>query len=106
MMRITRRSGLLGGLLLALSRRRAAADDAGLGSLFTQAGSARTIGAAYLRAYPDAALTARSWPVASLARADVAARVSNDFANGRVVMVEGWMLSQTEARLCALAQLS
>lgn len=28
-----------------------------------------------------------------------------DFANGRIVNVQGWILSETEARLCALAAL-
>ncbi|WP_046865779.1 hypothetical protein [Microvirga massiliensis] len=30
----------------------------------------------------------------------------NDFAEGRTVMVDGWVLSETEARLCALAALA
>ena len=36
-------------------------------------------------------------------RAAMQARQRDDFANGRTVNVAGWMLSQTEARLCALA---
>ena len=31
----------------------------------------------------------------------VPARVAEDFAAGRVVSVDGWQLSETEARLCA-----
>ena len=57
---------------------------------------ARTLGAAYLRAYPDDPLT-------TILADDVAARVRDDFADGRVVVLNGWMLSITEARLCALA---
>jgi hypothetical protein len=30
----------------------------------------------------------------------------SDFAEGRTVMVDGWILSRTEARLCALAALA
>ena len=29
-------------------------------------------------------------------------RVADDFANGRTVLVNGWLLSRTEARQCAL----
>jgi hypothetical protein len=29
--------------------------------------------------------------------------ITNDFAAGKIVIVDGWMLSQTEARQCALA---
>jgi hypothetical protein len=32
--------------------------------------------------------------------------VRNDFAQGRIVRVDGWILSLTEARLCALAALA
>lgn len=35
-------------------------------------------------------------------RAWIDARVRADFAEGRIVRVEGWMLSETEARLYAL----
>ena len=30
-------------------------------------------------------------------------RISQDFAEERIVIVDGWILSQTEARLCVLA---
>jgi hypothetical protein len=33
------------------------------------------------------------------------ARNSEDFAAGRVVRLDGWVLAATEARLCALAAL-
>ncbi len=34
----------------------------------------------------------------------IAARgIREDFARGRIIKVDGWLLSQTEARLCALA---
>jgi hypothetical protein len=36
----------------------------------------------------------------------IAHQVARDFAEGAVVNVDGWMLSLTEARLCALAALS
>jgi hypothetical protein len=34
------------------------------------------------------------------------ARARKDFAAGRVVEIEGWIVSATEARLCALSALS
>lgn len=33
-------------------------------------------------------------------------RISQDFTDGRVVMVDGWMLSQAELQVCAIAYLS
>ena len=41
---------------------------------------------------------------ARLAR-HIAAAVSRDFEDGRIAEVEGWLLAETEARLCALAAL-
>jgi hypothetical protein len=40
---------------------------------------------------------------ATLTQDRVRRAVRSDFAEGRVVLVEGWYLSHTEARLCALA---
>jgi len=97
-----------------------AADAAGrLRALVPAADSARLIGRAYLAGYPD-----ESGDDATLARlilADpggdprvplpsdtqrlretIAARVREDFRQGRTARVEGWILSRTEARLCAL----
>jgi len=55
-----------------------------------------------MRHYPfDGLADVRS--AARLPRAQLAARVREDFAAGRIVMLDGWMLSATEARLCALA---
>jgi len=34
--------------------------------------------------------------------AGLAARVRDDFAQGHTVTIDGWLLSRTEARLCAL----
>lgn len=41
-------------------------------------------------------------PVARLIKA-LAGRLRDDFANGRVAAVDGWLLSQAEARVCAIA---
>lgn len=77
--------------------------------------SARAIGEAYLNAghaeetsadrlvwlifgeQPPAVVTGTE------VRAFIGRRLRQDFANGAVVRIDGWMLSVTEARLCALA---
>lgn len=77
---------------------------------FTHRASAQRLGRAYLRCCPeeaepgvlrrrlglDRAAPAQDWSVAMAA----------DFKAGRTVLVDGWVLSRTEARLCALALLS
>lgn len=101
---ISRRSGLCGFALLLLARRPATADDEGLASMLADSAAARAIGAAYLRAYP---LVVRELAhLRLLSRAEAIARVRDDFAAGRVATVNRWMLSQTEARLCALVHLA
>ena len=67
---------------------------------FAKFPASRAIGAAYLRAHPRDTL-ADAHTAARLPRPHLAARVREDFAAGRVVMLDGWMLSVTEARLCA-----
>ena len=83
---------------------------------------ARAIGAEYLRTRPGEATAAalvaaiaRSVPggvnvLASASdpalRALVEARCRSDFAEGKTVMLRRWILSETEARLCALASVS
>jgi hypothetical protein len=78
----------------------------------------RAIGLAYARSLPRdeispqrlaRAIVARQGDdglsFASMAslRASVGARIRRDFADGEVVSVDGWLLSVTEARLCAFA---
>lgn len=83
-----------------------------LTGLLADMASARQIGRAYLQGTPGDAdrdcLTAQL--VARLegdvSRETLVACCRADFADGRTVMVNGWMLSQTEARLCALAALT
>ena len=79
---------------------------------------ARQLGAAYLVRYPDEAdiETLVSALVADMKAAPLLAdsprlwqllqrRVRADFRQGRLVRLDGWVLSQTELRLCALAEL-
>lgn len=92
-----------------------------LTGIFGQKRSARAIGRAYLRHAPEAAdpeflIDAICGTDANLHRlaghgdeisleAALRDRIRQDFADGRTVRVDGWMLSQTEASLCALAEL-
>jgi hypothetical protein len=89
--------------------------------LLTHVEQARTVGTAYLRAYPHdgsvgrlldgiasrlpggrAALRTSS---GSELRRTVSASIRSDFERGATVRVQGWILARTEARLYALAAL-
>jgi len=76
------------------------------------------VGRAYLRLAPDARDPARLVDLLSAScdglaldadldtlRPRLGWRIRQDFAEGRVVDVDGWRLSLTEARLCGLAAL-
>ena len=115
-----------GVALIGMRAARAADDtDAALGArlaaLPRHGASAAAIGRAYLRLTPEeaatpllAALVAANTasPARLLAARDgelrriLAAAQREDFRAGRTVSVRGWMLSRTEARLCALAALA
>jgi len=68
--------------------------------------AARSVGQAYLAAYPNADLSplraalSAGGPNAAIEAARQ--RVRADFAAGRVFVYRGWRLSETEAQLCAL----
>ena len=111
-----------GALWLGRSLAFAAAPDAAekaaaarlVDALFRDKASARAIGRSYLAlAAPEeqrvagllrALFSAPARDARALER-QVTAAVRQDFAAGRVVMIGGWMLCRTEARLCALAAL-
>jgi hypothetical protein len=72
--------------------------------------AARRVGRRYLDGRPEERdertllrLLRQLGDPAALTQDRVRRAVRSDFAEGRVVLVEGWYLSQTEARLCALA---
>jgi hypothetical protein len=85
--------------------------------------SARRIGAAYLAAKPQEAdvmtliellcpeLNGRGLnkglqtPPRAQLRQQLAARRNDDFSEGRIVRLKGWIVADTEARLCALVAL-
>jgi len=98
------------------------ADAARLLEAFRQRESAAAVGRAYLATRPeerdaprlagavsrdlrDGGCDPATGDRADLRRA-VSGRVRQDFADGRTVTVDGWVLSRTEARLCALAALA
>jgi len=89
-------------------------------SILEQPGSAHTIGSAYLDSLPPdaraadrlanaivctAECDARTMRSTEALRKQISIRVRKDFAEGAVVIVAGWVLSETEARLYALAAL-
>jgi hypothetical protein len=89
--------------------------------LFKHPDSARAIGAAYLALHPeeenaDTLVRLISYapedpiaiPEASAPalRAWLRRRQAHDFANGRVVKLDGWLLAATDVRLCALTALT
>ena len=97
-----------------------------LPGLVTHLQSAKTIGKAYLRRFPDEGevqtlsrsigldghtefqrKTRHLPPVRSeqCLRSWVRDRIRADFTDGRVVILDGWILSQFEVRLCALIHL-
>ena len=80
-------------------------------SLFSRPESARAVGAACLRAMPglaDSSTLCRDLfpPSAQDWRIEFDRRSRSDFESGRVVSIEGWVLSVSEAKLCALVALS
>lgn len=86
--------------------------------LFSDPRDARSIGSRYLAAYPaentqDALLSGLDQGLVSAAtRKDPALRQRvadcqrDDFARGDTVLVNNWVLSCTEARICAIAALT
>lgn len=82
--------------------------DAAVARLLPHRASARTIGLAYLAVAPGESsaeqLRERLGSLADAAR--IAEQVRADFAAGRVVVIDGWTLSLTEARACALVALT
>ena len=59
------------------------------------------IGAGYLKLHPDFSGSGLD----DLDRSQVVARVQQEFVNDKTVIAGGWLVSETEARLCAMAVL-
>jgi hypothetical protein len=79
--------------------------------LFDDFGAARAVGREYLQQRPEEAgketllelLSLRDDLDPMVVRERMRAEVRRDYDHARVVLVSGWYLSRTEARLCALA---
>ena len=102
-------------------RRRSATSPGGLAASFSELCYSGTIGKACLEALPatensrDALTRAilgdmreadRDYPSARALARSIMERSRDDFRDGRVVSVDGWILSLTETRVYALAALS
>ncbi len=82
--------------------------------LFADRRSAEMVGLAYLAGHPAEAdsehllrkILAGAPNTFDPLRSWLSAKGREDFAHGRTVQVQGWLLSQTEARRCALAALA
>jgi hypothetical protein len=128
-----RRRGLIGAiaavaaapLWMALAGRLASSGDRSeaaarrLIAALPNADSSRRIGAAWLAQRPregnvgrllaclrqpgDGFARAVERGESTVLRGALPQRIADDFACGRVVRVEGWLLAETEIRLCALA---
>ena len=123
--RITRRGFLAGlavgvvgvalGLRVYFSGDSATRKVERLVGIFHHRDSAARLGRFYLESAPQEADAARLYALIDLgrdavgtdatARAHLEARIREDFADDDLVLVDGWLLSITEARLCALASL-
>ena len=93
-----------------------------LSGFFADPESARAVGRAYLKFSPDEPNAAavleqlagphlREWEALAASDPERLAQSlrlqhGSDFAHERVVTIRGWVLSETEARLCALAALA
>jgi PST family polysaccharide transporter len=89
-------------------------------TLFSDLGTARMIGARYLAQAAhecDAVVLAAELPAGCVVppashhdlagiRKSIDSQRERDFANGDTVIIDGWILARTEARLCALTVLS
>jgi len=77
-----------------------------LDGLFSDLGSAKRIGARYLKSYPHEANRDRLLSSVAEHRSALMLAIRSDYRSGRTLEIEGWQLSLTEARICALAALS
>ena len=95
------------GTSLLTARSISATPPEGLQRLFGNIDQIRKLGDAYLSANPGerdiGALQALTVPAEDLRLA--ADAIGTDFATGNVVQLDGWILSRTEARHCALYSL-
>lgn len=113
-------SGVVKGLLRTRPQTAADPVSSGVASLFSDPARARAVGMEYLRTVAVESdpprlrrlimtrlgLAERPLPPPERLRAEIARGIREDFAAGQTVQVAGWILSRTEARVCALVALS
>jgi hypothetical protein len=124
-LRLTRRGFLTGlatgivgaalGLRLYWTHGRTPVEAARLARLLPHADSAARLGQRYLEDAPQEADAMRLVALIGIApaagksdaalREHLETRIRQDFIDGATVTVDGWLLSRTEARLCALVAL-
>ncbi len=75
-----------------------------LGVQFPHSYSVRVVGERYLQSQPEEADPPRLLREIGSSR-ELEARIRDDFRHGRTTRLEEWVLSVTEARLCALVAL-
>jgi hypothetical protein len=80
--------------------------------------SAKAIGQAYLAQTPEekdlhilaerllveTSISKLQMHQVDISRSDLVRLCSEDFANGRTIALDGWLISRTEARLCAMLE--
>ena len=99
------------------SRARHAGFNEAMRDLFRWSESAAIVGSAYLRLFPQEAYVALLTrellggsadidPDARSFARNLRRSICSDFRGERVVRIDGWVLSRTEARLCALIALT
>ena len=109
-------ASLLGLLALTAIRtdRRVDVHDFDFAGCLTDRAAASAVGAAYLRGYPEHAsravlLSFLQLPDDRLTAAQISAalerRIQSDFEYQRTVVLEQWLVSRTEAAVCALIAL-
>lgn len=102
--------------MLAMERSAGAELAFTLSALFKDPERVAALGRRYLAHYPEDADadrlavalfgdTTRSQADAATMRADLARQRERDFRDGEVVVVDGWLLARSEARVCALSAL-
>ena len=103
-----KRRAVMAGALALCAGGGSPSQAASLTALFADQVRARRLGRAYLDGLGEppsqAALAGLIWrdlPPGFSLRSRVAALVRQDFAQGELACVEGWLLARTEARLCA-----
>ena len=102
--------------VLAMDRSAGAALTPVLATLFKDPQAAAAVGRRYLALYPEEADAGRlaeslfdeataSRATAEALRAALSRQRQRDFRDGKVVVVDGWLLARSEARACALSVL-